>query len=701
MNRFCLYIVLCAMAILFTTMPHISKAENLASGDAQIDSMVLLLSSTSEPIERFDILVNLSDLASGKKDLSFSRKLWKESSQYLHSENQKEKEAAQKAAAAGMIKLIVYNLDNKTDSFNYYMDLARQNLEKTDAQRITTYYQMIKDVRTLQSLDFEECHSILKKNIQRVERFSFANEFEEMSQLYIIASGLTMLSASKHLINNYATDDIHLEDRVVYIKRMLDISEKIPIEKDFLFRQQALMFLSAINDSFMVEYSIKLLNEYERTLKLPDYAKRPFYSQRTRIRCAGVLMQSLRLSIEESDEYFRQFNELLDKYPAQAPTPPTEYYRALQSRAYYFRRENYEAIVACCDTLLRYNTYPLFITEFLYDKATSLSKLGRYEEAFDNLSRMVILKDSISTADTGERYLELQNLYEVNSMKMEKMKLYQRYQAIGAIIGFFILLGALVWGISHKRMSDKTNRLYKELAIQTEKAKESDNMKGEFINSMCHEFRTPMNIITGFSSLIASDDLEKKDRQHFQKEIEIQSEFLLDMMEDLLQVSDLNHTIDEKKLIPTDINSIFERCIKRACAIPKNDISYKIEIGESCLDEHHQCIIKTNSNYISAIVKNLLSNAKKFSQTGEIILSYKFNEERTMIEVAITDQGCGIPIDKQKWVFERFNKIDVYVQGAGLGLYTCQLMVDQLKGKIWIDPEYTGGTKVIFQIPTV
>lgn len=670
---------------------------NAQSNDA-IDSMAQLLPFTTDVIERFDLLTNLSDLASGKKDISYSRQLWKESSRYLKSPNKNERISAEKAAAAASIKLIVYNLDNKTDSFDYYINWAHTNLEDVDAQRITTYYKMIKDARSLQGTDMEACKAIVSKNIKDIKESNASNDFEKMSQLYIIVAGLNRINLSNHLLPELENAP-HINEEIAYAQQMLSIAEKIPIEKDFLFRLQALMLLSGFGDTVSVEYSTKLLHEYEQILQLPDIAKRPYYSQRVRIRCVGMLMISDLLDEKTTDEYFVQFNELLDKYPGQAPTPPAEYYRAMLSKEYYRRRGNLEAILACCDTLLFYNTYSLFSIETYLDKAETLGKLGRYKEGFDSYQKLVELKDSISEVETQKQYYELQNLYETNQVKLEKLEMHQKYQFFAICAGAIFLLIAFLWGLFYNRMSHRTKNLNKALIQQTEKAMESEKMKSSFMNSMCHEFRTPMNIITGYSSLIAFDDLDKEEKHNFQNEIEKQSEFLLDMMEDMLQIADMSNSVEKMKLEEVDISDIIKENVNRVKALPKNDITYKIVADQSSLNAQNRCIITTKANYVSSVIKNLLSNAKKFSKTGEITISYKLIGNKSLLEVSVSDQGCGIPKEKLDWVFGRFNKVDKYVQGAGLGLYTCRLMINQLNGKIWIDPEYTDGANIIFQIP--
>ena len=99
----------------------------------------------------------------------------------------------------------------------------------------------------------------------------------------------------------------------------------------------------------------------------------------------------------------------------------------------------------------------------------------------------------------------------------------------------------------------------------------------------------------------------------------------------------------------------------------------------------------------SALI-NLLINATKFTTEGNITLTLE-KESETMALFTVTDTGCGIPPEKQNQIFNRFEKLNEGAQGTGLGLSICQLIIEQIGGKIWIDPEYTGGARFRFTHP--
>ena len=94
-----------------------------------------------------------------------------------------------------------------------------------------------------------------------------------------------------------------------------------------------------------------------------------------------------------------------------------------------------------------------------------------------------------------------------------------------------------------------------------------------------------------------------------------------------------------------------------------------------------------------------MSNAAKFTPEGSITLDFEIDEASQMVIFSVTDTGCGIPIEKQKQVFERFEKLNEYAQGTGLGLSICKLILNIFGGDIWIDPTYTGGARFMFSHP--
>lgn len=108
--------------------------------------------------------------------------------------------------------------------------------------------------------------------------------------------------------------------------------------------------------------------------------------------------------------------------------------------------------------------------------------------------------------------------------------------------------------------------------------------------------------------------------------------------------------------------------------------------------------IETDDSHLQQILINLLINATKFTPQGSITLELKKQSEQELL-FSVTDTGCGIPKDKQAAIFQRFEKLNENAQGSGLGLSICQLIIEHIGGRIWIDPDYTGGSRFFFTHP--
>lgn len=675
MKRFIIiFCTLCAVTSVFA---------QVKSNKYLIDSMVTRLTATEDEYERLDILVNLSDLASGRNDITYSKMLWDEAIGVSGRSSGQLKEHALTAAAAASIKLILYHLDNNTDSLEYHFDLARKNLRKNDAMRIPTYYGMIRDVRLIQGSDSLKIRETLDNLLKDVENRKMDNVYEELKRLYLIATSFLLLNEKGDSLYNAYME----QERAKYINQYYDLSISIPVEQDLLFSQQAFLIKTTLYKNYDPEYleiNRQALAKYEQFLTSPEIRKRPYYSQRARIRCLGALLLASDLvSIEESDEYFKQFNELLDKYPGQAPSPPAEYYRADILRMYYQGRKEYRKEVESIDTVLKYTKYSIGIPVLYKDKAKALAKLGEYREAYATMVKLNEVKDSISQAQESDKYYSLLDLFQVNETKLKYAESERKHQnviitiTISSLVLLILLLAYMV--------------------LLWRRTQESDAMKSAFINSMCHEIRTPLNVINGFTHIIAEEDVTQEEKQNFLYQINGNISLLANMTDDMINIAKISSSRTKLKTEDADICEIIENeSAKVASKVQRKGMSIKFDnnSGESC-------VINTNTTYFRCIISNLIDNAVKFSDEGGILISYSRASNDSKIIVSVSDQGKGIPQDKHKWVFEKFTKLDDYSQGVGLGLYACKLMVSQLRGSIKIDKEYTQGTKVVVTLPLI
>ena len=251
------------------------------------------------------------------------------------------------------------------------------------------------------------------------------------------------------------------------------------------------------------------------------------------------------------------------------------------------------------------------------------------------------------------------------------------------------LLGVVV------RMEDMTKQKQAELELRKakEKAEESDRLKSAFLANMSHEIRTPLNAIVGFSGVLTSDDCDAESRKEYVAIIQKNSDLLLRLINDILDISRLETGRLKLSYEEVEIVSLCQSVLATTSYGKRDVVEYVFRTP--C----EEFILETDVQRLQQILINLLSNANKFTEQGSITLGIEINEEQDCVYFSVTDTGRGIPEDKQKKVFERFEKLDEYVQGTGLGLAICKLTITMMGGDIWVDGDYKEGARFVVRHP--
>ena len=216
-----------------------------------------------------------------------------------------------------------------------------------------------------------------------------------------------------------------------------------------------------------------------------------------------------------------------------------------------------------------------------------------------------------------------------------------------------------------------------KLIIARDKAEELDRLKSAFLANMSHEIRTPLNAIVGFSSLLAETD-SRNERQEYIKIVQENNELLLQLISDILDLSKIEAGTFNFVYTNVDVNETCAEIIK--------SMSMKVGKGIELIFEEPfpECYIYTDKNRFTQVISNFINNALKFTQQGSITLGYE-QVSHQKIKFYVRDTGMGIPEEKQKSVFERFVKLNTFVQGTGLGLSICKSIVSQMGGEIGVD----------------
>lgn len=244
-----------------------------------------------------------------------------------------------------------------------------------------------------------------------------------------------------------------------------------------------------------------------------------------------------------------------------------------------------------------------------------------------------------------------------------------------------------------KHEKEELEKSEKQLRLAKEEAEEANRMKSTFVSNMSHEIRTPLNAIVGFSEILVSESEDKQELKEYASIIRHNSDILLKLVNDILDISRLEAN---KQSFVFENYDLIPYCSSIIGTL-KNNVAEGVELLFNAPVK--ELFIITDIVRLQQIIINLIGNAIKFTEQGHIKLSLHPDNTAQMLTVWVTDTGKGIPKEEQTHVFERFRKLNEHVQGTGLGLAICQMTVKRLGGEIWIDSDYTSGTRFVFTLP--
>ena len=258
-------------------------------------------------------------------------------------------------------------------------------------------------------------------------------------------------------------------------------------------------------------------------------------------------------------------------------------------------------------------------------------------------------------------------------------------------IGVILLVSFLLFFIFYVYNKQKVEC---RLRQEKERAEKAEHLKSLFLQNMSHEIRTPLNAIVGFNEVLNTEigsSLEQEERDECLQIIRSNSDLLITLINDILDISKFESGTYSIKMSEIDINELCNNSIESIRMRVKENVSVHF------IRTQDDFLLRTDKHRLNQVISNLLTNACKHTQQGNIILTYEI--QQTHVVFSVTDTGTGIPDDQIENIFNRFEMLDKSTNGLGLGLHICKIIANLLKARVYVDREYKHGARFVFEHP--
>ena len=370
---------------------------------------------------------------------------------------------------------------------------------------------------------------------------------------------------------------------------------------------------------------------------------------------------------------------------------------------YYKMQARYHLAAGNAANALLYTDSVKYITNEKDDhndeiRAQALMQLGRGNDAAQIYQRLYQEKDSVFSHEARQHLDELNTIFQVDELKEEQQhaKFFYTVLASATVVVALLILMLFGWrtAIRLKRINDK-------LRIANEKAEVSSKMKSEFIRNISHEIRTPLNIVSGFTQVLTSPemDLPKTEKKDIQERVTENTDRITKLIDRMLMISNIHSDAKIEREDHTDIQTIVSQAISYSGieqhTRPTNKeaaVTFKTQI-DAATNAHS---VLTHKLHTSRILAQLLENAAKFTHEGTITLQVEAIDG--LVRFIVEDTGIGIPADESEHIFEEFVQLNEFADGTGIGLTVARSVAQRLGGNLWVDTDYKQGARFIFEL---
>lgn len=332
-------------------------------------------------------------------------------------------------------------------------------------------------------------------------------------------------------------------------------------------------------------------------------------------------------------------------------------------------------------------------------RAQALMMLDRGSEAAEIYQRLYHEKDSVFGRDARQHLDELNTLFQIDELKTEQQRTKFRYTLIAASSIVLALLVLLIFG---RRNTIRQKKVNEQLRIANERAIVSSKMKTEFIRNISHEIRTPLNIVSGFTQILTSPDMDMPagSKRDIQKRVTENTDRITKLVDRMLELSDVNNeTLIDRNDQTNALNIVSQAIDYSGITLHTRPGNADAAVVFNTLDNEEvasSVALLTNSRYAVHALAQLLENAVKFTNEGSITL--RMTSSGTKVCFSVEDTGIGIPADQTEHIFEEFVQLNEFADGAGIGLTVARSIAQRMGGNLWLDTDYTQGARFVLEL---
>lgn len=328
-------------------------------------------------------------------------------------------------------------------------------------------------------------------------------------------------------------------------------------------------------------------------------------------------------------------------------------------------------------------------------RAQALIMLGKGIEAARIYQQLYHEKDSVFGRDARQHLDELNTLFQVDELKTAQQRTKLIYTVVAALTIMLALLVLLLFGWRSAIRQKKANE---QLRIANERAAASSKMKTEFIRNISHEIRTPLNIVSGFTQVLTSSDMDltEEEKKDMQERMAENADRITKLVDRMLALSDASSETVIDRRDKTNVRDLASQAIGHskitAHTRPGNSeatVTFEVE-------EMEPVTLCTSRLYAVRALAHLLENAVKFTPQGTIRLLAECTDRS--VRFIVEDTGIGIPVSESDNIFGEFVQLDSFADGTGIGLTVARSIARRMGGDLWLDTEYVKGARFVFEL---